>query len=109
MRDPSFDGRSLGDVYIHHMAGLERTQIYLTRAETDVLERLKEKTGTSQSELIRRAIDRMYSSRSAAGSIEERLRIARRAAGAWRDRTETGAEYVERVRGSGRLARLARR
>ena len=95
-------------MYIYTMAGLARTQIYLTQAESDALERIKEETGTSQSELIRRAIDRTYAPRSAGGSVEERLRTVRRAAGAWRDRTETGAEYVERLRGSGRLARLAR-
>ncbi len=42
------------------MADLERTQIYLTRAELPVLDRIKEDTGVSQSELVRRAIDRVY-------------------------------------------------
>src|SRR6266850_8319410 len=38
----------------------------------------------------------------------ERLRALRSAAGAWKGRTKTGAEYVEQLR-SGRLGRLLRR
>ena len=83
---------------------LERTQIYLTRTELSALERIKEQTGVSQSELVRRAIDRTYVG-DGARTVEERLVIVREAAGAWKGRTETGAEYVERLR-SGRLARL---
>jgi hypothetical protein len=90
-------------VYIHHMADLERTQIYLTRAELSVLDRIKEETGVSQSELVRRAIDRTYLGHDQR-SREERLAIVDKAAGAWTGRSETGAEYVERLR-SGRLAR----
>jgi metal-responsive CopG/Arc/MetJ family transcriptional regulator len=85
------------------MTDLERTQIYLTRAELSALDRIKEETGVSQSELVRRAIDRTYLGRDAR-SREERLAIVDKAAGAWTDRSETGAEYVERLR-SGRLAR----
>lgn len=83
---------------------LKRTQVYLTRKELDALERQQRETGTTQSELIRRAVDREYIGRARA-SREQRLRVIRAAAGAWKDRTETGADYVERVRG-GRLARL---
>ncbi len=89
------------------MADLERTQIYLTRAELSVLDRIKEDTGVSQSELVRRAIDRVYLGQDAR-SRDERLAIVDKAAGAWTGRSETGAEYVERMR-SGRLARMHRR
>ncbi len=83
---------------------LERTQIYLTRTELSALERIKEETGVSQSELVRRAIDRTYLGDDAR-TVEERLAVVRETAGAWKRRTVTGAEYVERLR-SGRLARL---
>lgn len=86
------------------MDELKRTQIYLTREELSALEREQRGTGTNQSELIRRAIDREYLGR-ARRSKADRVRAIRSAAGAWKGRTETGAEYVERMR-SGRLARL---
>lgn len=94
-------------VYIYTMdQDLERTQIYLTRSERSLLERVHKETGVTQSELIRRAIDSTYLGRRHF-TRGERLKIARAAAGAWRDREETGAQYVERLR-SGRLARLHR-
>jgi hypothetical protein len=86
------------------MAKLVRTQIYLTETEVTALDRIEEETGVSRSELVRRALDRSYLGPEAL-SREERVAIARRTAGAWKGRTETGAEYVERLR-SGRLARL---
>lgn len=86
------------------MSELERTQIYLTRTELAALDRIEEETGISRSELIRRALDRSYLGPESL-SREERIAIARRTAGAWKGRRETGAEYVERLR-SGRLARL---
>ena len=90
-------------VYTYTME-LKRTQVYLTKEELDALGRQQRATGTTQSELIRRAVDREYLGRTRA-SRAERLRKIRAAAGAWKDRHETGAEYVERLR-SGRLARL---
>lgn len=86
------------------MDKLERTQIYLTKSELSVLDRVRKKTGATQSELVRRAIDRAYLGRDRL-SREERLRLLDASAGAWAGRTETGAEYVERRR-SGRLGRL---
>jgi len=83
---------------------LERTQIYLTRSELSALERIKEETGVSQSELVLRAIDRTYLGDDAR-TVEERLAIVQESAGAWKGRKETGAAYVERLR-SGRLGRL---
>lgn len=88
------------------MDELERTQVYLTRSERAALERVHKETGVTQSELVRRAIDRTYLGRERL-TRGERLRIANAAAGAWTARHETGAAYVERLR-SGRLAPLHR-
>lgn len=86
------------------MSELARTQIYLTKRELSTLDRIEEETGVSRSELVRRAVDRLYLGPEAL-SRDERIAIARRTAGAWKGRTETGAQYVERLR-SGRLGRL---
>jgi len=83
---------------------LKRTQVYLTQEELSALERQQRGTGTNQSELIRRAIDREYLGRVRIAK-NDRLRAVKTAAGAWKGRTETGADYVERLR-SGRLGRL---
>jgi len=90
-------------VYTYTME-LKRTQVYLTKEELDALDRHQRETGTTQSELIRRAVDREYLGRTRS-TRDERLRVIRAAAGAWKDRDETGAAYVERTR-SGRLGRL---
>ncbi len=92
-------------VYIHHME-LKRTQVYLTGEELKALEREQLGTGADRSELIRRAVDREYLGRTRL-SRDARLRALRRAAGTWKERTETGADYAERLR-SGRLDRLHR-
>jgi hypothetical protein len=84
---------------------MRRTQIYLTEQQGRLLERRSKATGHTLSELIRAAIDQVYG-RSEALSREQRLRVAERTAGAWKDFPETGAQYVERLRGSRRLARL---
>jgi predicted DNA-binding protein len=84
---------------------MERTQIYLNAEEARALERLARRTGRTKSQLIREAIDQTY-----LGSRHDREHVIaaiRRAAGSWRQRKETGAEYVEQIRG-GRLARLHR-
>jgi hypothetical protein len=83
---------------------LERTQIYLTRTERSILERVHGETGTSQSELVRRAVDRAYLGREYL-TREQRLARLDASAGAWEGRTETGADYVEGRR-AGRLGRL---
>ena len=76
-----------------------RTQITLTEEQHERLSTLSEQSGVSLSELIRRAVDRTYSSGAAAavaGSF-----------GAWRGRHLDGAAYVERMR-SGLAERLDR-
>lgn len=81
-----------------------RTQIYLSDSELDLLDRARDETGASRSELIRRAVHATYGR----GGRSERRRVLRETAGAWRDRDFTGAEYVDRIRGdlNARLRRL---
>ena len=88
------------DVYI-----MRRTQIYLTEEQGRLLEHRSKTSGRTISDLIRSAIDEVYSRRRTIG-LAEKVRVARRTAGSWREFPETGAEYVERIRGSRRLARL---
>ena len=87
---------------------MQRTQIYLTEAQGRLLRSRSRATGCTMSELIRSAIDDVYSPRREQ-STADKVRLARRTAGAWTGFPETGAEYVERVRGSKRLAKLTRR
>jgi hypothetical protein len=86
---------------------MRRTQIYLTEEQGSLLERRSRASGCTISELIRDAIDRLYRPRRRL-SRADKARVARRTAGAWTDFPESGAEYVERLRGSRRLARLHR-
>jgi hypothetical protein len=87
---------------------VRRTQIYLTDEQGKVLERRRKATGHTVSELIRAAIDQVYRGPRVV-SRTQRVSQARRTAGAWRDFPETGAEYVERLRGGRRLARARER
>lgn len=84
---------------------MRRTQIYLTDEEADALKRAGKKTGLSMSDLIRTAIDQTYVGSDGPPTKEEALRMINDSFGAWKGRTETGEEYVERMR-SGRLGRL---
>jgi hypothetical protein len=84
---------------------VRRTQIYLTDEQGRMLAARSRATGTTVSELIRAAIDAEYV-RSRGMTRADKIRVARRTAGAWAHLRETGAEYVERLRGSRRLARL---
>jgi hypothetical protein len=77
---------------------LRRTQIYLTDEEARALKRASKKSGASMSTPIRSAIDQTYMRADGVPSKEEALRIIDETAGAWKDRTETGEEYVERIR-----------
>ena len=81
---------------------MERTQIYLSKAELAVLRRLSNATGKNRSQLIREAIDQYQQREQAQQGI---LRALRLSAGGWK-REETGAQAVERLR-PGRLASRA--
>lgn len=84
---------------------MRRTQIYLSEEQGRYLERRSKATGSTISQLVRSAIDATYLGKRSLDNAE-RARIARSTAGAWKDFPETGEEYVERIRGAGRLARL---
>lgn len=74
---------------------MHRTQIYLDDVETNLLGRAAARTGASRSELIRRAIRAQYGEQTS----RTRLAALRDSAGIWRDRSVTGAEYVDAARG----------
>ena len=61
-----------------------RTQIYLTKHERERLRRLAARTGKSQSEIIRTAVDHWLER----GVEENRQEILERVAGIWRGRTD---------------------
>lgn len=78
-----------------HSGVMHRMQIYLDGEETSLLDRAAARIGASRSELIRRAIRTQYGGETPAG----RLAALRTSAGAWSGRADTGAEYVEHIRG----------
>jgi predicted DNA-binding protein len=80
---------------------MHRTQITLTDSQYARLCDESMRTGRSLAELIRRALDEHYDGVSDA----ERLRLLDNAFGAWANRRESGAAFVERVR-SGTARRL---
>ena len=82
---------------------MERTQIYLSRDQSAALDREAKRTGTTRSHLIREAIEARYGTSPDAKRVREALRVT---AGLWSDRTETGQEYVERIRTGQRLRDL---
>jgi hypothetical protein len=80
---------------------VERTQIYLTKAQAVALDREARRTGTTRSHLIREAIEERYGT---SDSDRDRIQRALEAtAGLWKDRAETGVEYVDRMRSGSRL------
>lgn len=87
---------------------MQRTHIYLTEEQRQLLKGRSQATGRTVSELIRTAIDDVYAP-SRGPSTADRIRLAQRTAGTWKEFPETGAEYVERIRGSRRLSRLTER
>lgn len=83
---------------------VQRTQVYLSLDDVELLDRASARTGASRSELIRRAIQDRYGDR---GWSERRSALSA-SAGVWRDRTVTGKQYVDSIRGdlNDRLAQL---
>jgi hypothetical protein len=67
-----------------------RTQIYLTKEEQRALQAIAKQTGSTQSEIIREAIDRYV-----AGNLKSnRLQMLRSARGIWRDYPEFDLRIV---------------
>jgi predicted DNA-binding protein len=83
---------------------VERTQIYLSKAQASALDKAAKEQGTTRSHLIREAIDEKYKTNQG-DDLED---VLLRTAGLWADRTESGEEYVERIRGGDRLDRIYR-
>lgn len=86
-----------------YMYIMERTQIYLSRAQAAALDREARRTGTTRSHLIREAIEARYGSDIDHEAVERALRAT---AGLWRDRAETGEVYVERLRTERRISEM---
>lgn len=61
-----------------------RTQIYLTRQEHGRLRRLAKRTGSSQSAIIRAAVDHWLEQKAGEG----RTQVLEGIAGLWRERTD---------------------
>jgi predicted transcriptional regulator len=87
-----------------------RTQISLAPEELQALDRVARATGRSRSELIRRAVRATYAGHGIrrGETTEERLANLQAAAGAWRDRSFTGEEYVRAIRSGDMNANLRR-
>lgn len=79
---------------------MQRTQISLTVEERRLLDAEAARTGRSLSALIRHAVRSTYGS---ARSTDDILAAMRHARGAWRDRDEDGAAWVERLRSGRRV------
>lgn len=86
------------------MVYVGRTQIYLQQEDVELLDRAARATGASRSELIRRAIRATFGGRS----VDDRVQALQSSAGSWSDRSFTGSEYVDAMRGdlTARLRRL---
>lgn len=71
-----------------------RTQIYLDESQKDRLDRLSRQKKRPMAELIREAVDDYLAvARPEAGAL-----ALQKAFGIWRDRKETGKDYVDRIR-----------
>ena len=79
---------------------MERTQIYLSKAQATALDREARRTGTTRSHLIREAIDARYGEPRDRDQVRRALQAT---AGLWKDRAGTGEAYVERLRSGRRL------
>jgi hypothetical protein len=63
---------------------VERTQIYLTVRERKALRLIAQRLGTTQSEVIRTAVDRFIERESA----DDKVSLLRSARGLWKDRQD---------------------
>jgi len=78
-----------------------RTQITLSDQQYELLKRESQRTGLSLAELVRRALDDTFLSRSPDLDL-----ALERSFGAWTDQSD-GEDYVERLRRPGLGRRLA--
>ena len=76
---------------------VERTQIYLSRAQAAALDREAGRRGTTRSHLIREAIEVRYGT-DPDDELDRVALILSQTFGMWSDRTETAVEYVDRLR-----------
>jgi hypothetical protein len=83
---------------------MSRTQVYLGEDELKLLERASRETGASRSELIRRAVRSTFGTQG----TEAKLHALQVSAGSWRGRRQSGAEYVDSLRGADLDERLSR-
>lgn len=88
-------------VYSDTMA---RTQVYLGAEELALLDKEVRTSGATRSELIRRAVRTVYGQ----SSVDDKLRALEVSAGSWKDRSFTGAEYVDSIRSGDLNERLRR-
>ena len=79
---------------------VERTQIYLTKAQAAALDREAQRAGTTRSHLIREAIEARYGSDADLARIR---RVLKATAGLWKDRVASGDDYVRQLRSADRL------
>lgn len=82
---------------------VERTQIYLSKAQATALDREARRRGTTRSHLIREVIEERY---GADLDLDHVKRVLKATAGLWSDRKETGEEYVEKIRTGRKLREL---
>lgn len=75
---------------------MERTQIYMTEEQKLSLAILSEKTGDSQSVLIRKALDE-YLAKESRGRIENQKDFWSAHVGSW-EGEESSSDYVEKMR-----------
>jgi hypothetical protein len=79
---------------------MERTQIYLTRAQAAALDDEARRKGTTRSHLIREAITERYGGQPHADRVTSALRAT---AGLWSHLSLSGEEYVAELRSGSRL------
>jgi Ribbon-helix-helix protein, copG family len=101
---PNADLIYVSTIYVVYSGVVGRTQVYLGEDELGLLDRAAKTTGASRSELIRRAVRESFGG----GARADRKAALAASAATWKDRSFTGAEYVDAVRGDldERLRRL---
>jgi len=81
-----------------------RTWVYLGQDELELLDRASRASGAPRSELIRRAVRSTFGEHGK----QKKLQALQATAGSWRDRQETGLEYVAALRTGDLNERLAK-